>query len=98
MLRLGVEEPVGVVHEAEQDYDRLLCHVQEGALLGKLGLGHLKLLWTGHSDGPRFTSQTTQHTSWVVFDRYSEISRACPSDLDVPDHGESDPRSLSLDF
>ncbi len=63
MLCFGVEEAVGVVHKAEQDYDRLLCLFQEGLLLGKLRLGHLKLLWTGNSDGPRFTLQTTQHSS-----------------------------------
>ncbi len=56
----GVEPIVSVVYSAQQNGHGLF---QEGQLWGKLGLGHLKLLWTGNSDGPRFTLQTTQHTS-----------------------------------
>jgi hypothetical protein len=55
MLRFGIEDMVSVIYEAKQNYNRLLCLFQEGGLLGKLGLGHLTLLWTGNSDGPRLT-------------------------------------------
>ena len=48
----GVELVVSVVYWTEQDGKGLF---QEGQPWGKLGLGHLKLLWTGNSDGPRFT-------------------------------------------
>jgi hypothetical protein len=57
---LGVEAVVDVVYSAEQNGYGLF---QEGQTWGKLGLGHLMLLRTGNSDGPRFTLQTTQHAS-----------------------------------
>jgi hypothetical protein len=55
-----VEPVVGIVHWAEQNGNGLF---QEGRPWGKFGSGHLKLLWAGNSDGPRFTLQTTQQTS-----------------------------------
>src|SRR5918994_582184 len=57
---LWIEEVVSVVYSAEQNGQGLF---QEGQLWSKLGEGHLMLLWTGNSDGPRFTLQTTQHSS-----------------------------------
>src|ERR671938_1459687 len=45
----GIEVVVSVVYSAEQNGQGLF---QEDQLWGKLGLGHLKLLWTGNSDGP----------------------------------------------
>src|SRR5215207_11129381 len=59
----GVEVVVSVVYSAEQNGHGLF---QEDQLWGKLELGHLKLLWTGNSDGPRFTLRTTQHTSSLL--------------------------------
>ena len=53
---LGVDSVVDIVHPAEEHGHGLFW---EGQLGGKLGEGHLKLLWTENSDGPRFTLQTT---------------------------------------
>jgi len=44
MLRFGIEDMVSVIYEAKQNDNRPLCLFQEGALLGKLGLGLLTLL------------------------------------------------------
>ena len=60
VVPFGVEPVIDVVYLAEQNGRSLF---QEGQPWGKLGPGHLKLLWTGNSDGPRFTLRTTQRTS-----------------------------------
>jgi hypothetical protein len=46
VVAFGVEVVVSVIYSAKQNGHSLF---QEGQLWGKLGLGHLKLLWTGRS-------------------------------------------------
>jgi hypothetical protein len=44
----GIKDPIGVVYDTKQNDDRLLHLFQEDRVWGKLGLGHLKLLWMGN--------------------------------------------------
>jgi len=49
MLRFRIEDLISVVYDTEQNDDRLLHLFREHRVWGKLGLGHLKLLWTGNA-------------------------------------------------
>src|SRR5215210_5908547 len=69
----GVDPVIDVVYLAEKHGQGLF---QEGERWGKLGWGHLKLLWEGNSDGPRFTLQTTQQTSRPSSSALSRVIRA----------------------
>jgi hypothetical protein len=55
----GVEPVVSVVYLAKQNGHSLF---KEGQLWGKLGLGHLKLLWTGRSRMALFLSYKPRNT------------------------------------
>jgi hypothetical protein len=59
----GVEPVVSVVYLAKQNGHSLF---KEGQLWGKLGLGHLKLLWTGRSRMALFLSYKPRNTHLVM--------------------------------